>query len=165
MRYVTTIGKQEFLIDIIDEKHLALNGQVYQIDFDVICDQPVYSLLINEKSYEAYVYPVENAWQVLLHGRLYQAVVEDEAERRLRTASAGAVSEHEEFKLEAPMPGLVVAVPVTEGQEIKKGEVLVILESMKMQNELRSPRDGSVSRLRVKAGDNVEQHQTMLSVV
>jgi biotin carboxyl carrier protein len=60
---------------------------------------------------------------------------------------------------------MVVAVPVEEGHEINKGDVLVILESMKMQNELKSPRDGTVSRVRVKPGDSVEQKETLLSVV
>jgi biotin carboxyl carrier protein len=62
------------------------------------------------------------------------------------------------------MPGLVVAVVVNEGQEVKKGQVLLILESMKMQNELKSPRDGVVGRVRVNAGESVEQRQTLLSV-
>jgi propionyl-CoA carboxylase alpha chain len=62
------------------------------------------------------------------------------------------------------MPGLVVAIPVEEGQEVKKGQVLVILESMKMQNELKSPRDGRVHRIKAKAGESVEQKQTLLSL-
>ena len=62
------------------------------------------------------------------------------------------------------MPGLIVKIPVSEGQEVKKGDVLVILESMKMQNELKSPRDGKVTRIQVKPGDSVEQRQTILSV-
>jgi biotin carboxyl carrier protein len=60
---------------------------------------------------------------------------------------------------------MVVSIPVCEGQVIQKGDVLVVLESMKMQNELRSPRDGKVTRLRIKAGDRVEQKETILSVV
>jgi biotin carboxyl carrier protein len=63
------------------------------------------------------------------------------------------------------MPGLVVAIPVAEGQPVQKGQVLLILESMKMQNELKSPRDGTVGRLRVKPGETVEQKQTLLSVM
>jgi biotin carboxyl carrier protein len=54
---------------------------------------------------------------------------------------------------------------VSEGQEVVKGDVLVVLESMKMQNELRSPRAGKVARLRFKPGDSVEQKATLLSVV
>ena len=63
------------------------------------------------------------------------------------------------------MPGLVVAIPVTEGQKVTRGQVLLILESMKMQNELKSPRDGTISRVRVKTGETVEQKQTLLSVM
>ncbi|MCK7520363.1 MAG: acetyl-CoA carboxylase biotin carboxyl carrier protein subunit [Ignavibacteriales bacterium] len=62
------------------------------------------------------------------------------------------------------MPGLVVAIPVEEGQQVKKGQVLLILESMKMQNELKSPRDGTVNRIKVRAGESVEQKQPLLSV-
>lgn len=63
------------------------------------------------------------------------------------------------------MPGLVVAIPVEEGQPIQKGQVLLILESMKMQNELKAPREGTVGRIRVKPGETVEQKQTLLSVM
>jgi biotin carboxyl carrier protein len=53
---------------------------------------------------------------------------------------------------------------VEEGQDVQKGQVLLVLESMKMQNELKSPRDGKVHRIKVKAGESVEQKQTLLSV-
>jgi biotin carboxyl carrier protein len=102
---------------------------------------------------------------VLLRGRLYPITVEDERENRLRSAAGGGVAETGEFHLRAPMPGLVVAIPVAEGQPVQKGQVLLILESMKMQNELKSPRDGTVGRLRVKPGETVEQKQTLLSVM
>jgi biotin carboxyl carrier protein len=75
------------------------------------------------------------------------------------------VAETGEFLLKSPMPGLVVAIPVEEGQEVKKGQVLLILESMKMQNELKAPRDGVVHRIKVKTGETVEQRQTLLSVM
>jgi biotin carboxyl carrier protein len=164
MRYVTTIGEQEFLLEILDECHVLVNGKPYEVDFNSIGEGPVYSMLLDGKSFEAYVYPSEDAWQVLLHGQSYPALVIDEREKRLRAAGGGRVSEGVEFQLRAPMPGLVVSVLVENGQEVQKGDVLIILESMKMQNELKAPRPGKVSRLRVKVGDSVEQHQIMLSV-
>jgi len=63
------------------------------------------------------------------------------------------------------MPGLVVSITVSEGDKIEKGQVLIILESMKMQNELKSPKAGTIGRIRVKPGDSVEQRQPLLSVV
>ena len=57
-----------------------------------------------------------------------------------------------------------MSVLVEEGQNVEKGQVMLILESMKMQNELKAPRDGVVGRVRVKAGESVEQKQSMLSL-
>src|SRR6266487_1464750 len=165
MRYITTVEGRQFLVEIIDEKHVSVDGKVYEVDFESVSDQPVYSLIVDGKSHEAYAAQGEDNWQVLLRGRLYPVMVEDEREKRLRSAVGGGVAESGEFLLRAPMPGLVVAIPIEEGQAIKKGQVLLILESMKMQNELKSPRDGMVGRVRVKAGETVEQKQTLLSVM
>jgi len=164
MLYVTTIGEREYMVEILDERHILLDGKPLEIDFEQIVDQPIYSLLVDGKSYESFIYPADKAWQVLIYGRSYPVLVEQEMERRLRMASGGGVSEKSEYHLKSPMPGLVVSVPVTDGQPIEKGDVLVVLESMKMQNELKCPRPGVVTRLRVKAGDSVEQHQTLLIV-
>lgn len=165
MRYITTIDQNEFMIDILDDQQIQVNGVPYKVDFDSVGNQPVFSLILNGVSYEAYVYPEGDSWQVLLQGRLYTATVEDEREKRLRAAAGGKVADRGEFHLKAPMPGLVIAIPVKEGDSVKKGDVLVILESMKMQNELKSPCEGTVSRMRVNIGESVEQNQTLLSVV
>ena len=165
MSYITTIGDQEFTVEIVDEKHVIVNGTTYHVDFNSIAGQPVYSLLVDGKSYEAYVYPAEDAWQVLFKGRSFTVMVQDEREKRLRETSGVGVGERKEYHLKAPMPGLVVSVPVSEGQDVEEGDVLIVLELMKMQNELKSPRTGKVARLRISEGANVEQNETMLSVV
>jgi biotin carboxyl carrier protein len=165
MKYITTVEDRQFLVEIIDEKHVSVDGKVYEVDFESVSGQPVYSLIVDGKSHESYVAPGDHDWQVLIRGRLYPVTVEDEREKRLRSAAGGGVAETGEYHLRAPMPGLVVAILVEENQAIKKGQVLLILESMKMQNELKSPRDGTVGRVRVKAGETVEQKQTLLSVM
>ena len=165
MKYITTVEGREFTVEVLDEKHISVNGKVYEVDFESVSGQPVYSLIVDGRSHESYVARGDDNWQVLLRGRLYPITVEDEREKRLRAAAGGGVTEGGEFVLKAPMPGLVVAVPVSEGQEVKKGQVILILESMKMQNELKAPRDGTVQRVKVKAGESVEQKQTLLSVM
>ncbi|OGN75891.1 MAG: hypothetical protein A2X25_01750 [Chloroflexi bacterium GWB2_49_20] len=165
MKYVTNVNGKEYSIEILDDHQLCLDGQILDIDFVSIADQPVFSLIIGGKSFEAYVYPGEDDYQVLLQGRSFSIKVEDEREKRLRTAGGSTISESTEYHLKSPMPGMVVSLPISEGQAVTKGQVLVILESMKMQNELKSPRDGTLARVRVKPGDNVEQRQTLLSVV
>jgi biotin carboxyl carrier protein len=165
MKYVTTIKDKEYVVEIIDERHININGKNMEVDFESVSGQPVYTMLIDGKSYEAYVYEGDEEWQVLLLGRQYPVKVEDERERRLKAAGGGRVQETGEFHLKSPMPGLIVAIPVQENQPVEKGQVLVILESMKMQNELRAPRAGTVQRLKVKAGESVEPKQTLLSIL
>jgi biotin carboxyl carrier protein len=164
MKYITTVEDRQYLVEVIDEKHVSVDGKLYNVDFESVSGQPVFSLIVDGKSHEAYVQEGDDNWQVLMRGRLYPVKVEDEREKRLRAAAGGGVAETGEYHLKAPMPGLVIAVPVAEGQEVKKGQVLLILESMKMQNELKSPRDGKISRIRVKSGESVEQRQALLSV-
>jgi biotin carboxyl carrier protein len=165
MKYITTIDDKQFTVEIIDEKHVSVDGKVYEIDFESVAGQPVYSLIVDGRSHESYIYQGDENWQVLMRGRLYPVQVEDEREKRLRAAAGGSVAETGEFHLRAPMPGLVVAIPATEGQSVKRGQVILILESMKMQNELKAPRDGTIGRIRVRPGESVEQKQTLLSMI
>ncbi|MBI5934467.1 MAG: biotin attachment protein [Chloroflexi bacterium] len=164
MKYITTLDGKEYSIEIIDAHHVAIDGRVQEVDFESISGQPVFSLIVDGKSYESYVYETEEGWQVLTRGRQYNLTVEDEREKRLRAAAGSGVAESGEYHLKAPMPGLVVSIPVKEGDKVEKGQVLVILESMKMQNELKSPKAGVVGRIRVKQGETVEQRQALLSV-
>ncbi len=164
MKYITTIDNKEFEIEVVDERHIRIGERLMEVDFESVSGQPVFSLIVDGKSYESFVYQGEENWEVLLRGRQYPVKVEDEREKRLRAAAGGGVTEGGEFHLKAPMPGLVVIIPVEEGQEVKKGQVILILESMKMQNELKAPRDGVMGRIRVKAGESVEQKQTLLSM-
>ena len=165
MKYITTVNDQEFEVEILDERHVAVNGKVYEVDMAAVSGQPLYSLLADNQSFEGYVYAEDEQWQVLMGGTLYEVLVEDEQLRRLRLAGGGGGKESGPFLLKAPMPGLVVAVPVTEGQEVKKGDVLVVLESMKMQNELKAGKDGKVEKVKVEVGQAVDQGQVMVSVV
>jgi biotin carboxyl carrier protein len=164
MKYIAIINEREYNVEILDEGRVSVDGVTYNVDLTSVSDQPVYSLILNGRSYEALVSPSEEFWQVLMQGKLYTVQVEDERERRLRAAGGAQLGEQKEFYLKAPMPGLVVAIPVVTGQEVEQGDVLIILESMKMQNELKSPRAGRVTRIRVEEGDTVDQKETLLSV-
>ncbi|MGD0611950.1 MAG: biotin/lipoyl-containing protein [Anaerolineales bacterium] len=165
MRYSTRVDDREHQIEILDEHHVRLNERMHEIDFVSVSGQPIYSLIIDGKSFEAYVYPEEAGWQVLLVGRQYQVQVREEHETRLARTQTTGPDEEEEYPLRAPMPGLVVSIPVQEGQRVEPGQVLLVLESMKMQNELRSPRGGQVHGLAVKPGESVEPKQLLLRVV
>ena len=165
MKYIAEVDGSEFTVEILDEHHIRFGKEILEVDLAAVSGQPLFSLIVNGESFEGYVYPDELSWQVLLLGRSYLVTIEDEREKRLRTSDATPSSQGREFTLKAPMPGQAVAVLVGQGQLVDKGEILVILESMKMQNELRAPFAGTVARLRVKAGDSVQQKQILLNLV
>ena len=77
MKYIATVEGKEFMVEIIDDKHVNVNGKVYEIDFESVSGQPVYSLLVDSKSHESYVARGDDNWQVLLRGRLYPVTVEE----------------------------------------------------------------------------------------
>jgi biotin carboxyl carrier protein len=162
MRYLATVEGQSYEIEINGENEITVNGKPIEVDIIAVADHSVFSLILDGISYEAYVYPNDMEVEVLMRGKRYPVHVEDERQIRLRQTTKDSVADTGEFLLKAPMPGLVVSVPVVMEQEVKAGDNLVILESMKMQNELKAPRDGKVARLRVQAGDNVDQNQVLI---
>ncbi len=165
MKYIAEVDGQEFATEILDEHHIRFGKEILEVDLAAVSGQPLYSLIVNGESFEGYVYPEERGWQVLLLGRAYSIIIEDEREKRLRAKDTGSADLGREFIMKAPMPGLAVSVLVNEDQIVEKGQILLILESMKMQNELRAPFAGKIVRLKVKAGDSVQQKQILLILI
>lgn len=164
MKYVATVEDQNYEVEINSEHELTLDGVRLQVDFQSAAAESVFSLIVNGRSYEACVYPTDAGLEVMLAGRMYHVIVEDERERLLRQASVGPAVQRGDYHLRAPMPGLVVTVPIEEGQQVARGDILVILESMKMQNELKAPREGIITNVRVRTGDRVDQNQVMVTL-
>ena len=68
------------------------------------------------------------------------------------------------MKIAAPMPGTIVSVNVSDGQSVKKGDVLVVLEAMKMENEIKAPKDGTVTGISVSKGESVDTGATLVTI-
>ena len=164
MKYYAKVDDQEFVIEVGHENTIIVNGEPFDIDFQKLPDSGVSSLIIGHHSLEAVVEEKENDWQVLIRGDLYDVNVEDERSRRLASARGDLAVEEGEVIVRSPMPGIVIAVTVSKGQYVEKGEKVAILESMKMENELRSPREGTVSQIMVEAGASVEKDQALVVV-
>ena len=163
MKYVTTVGDQQYTIDINKENEIVLDGEVINADMQQMPDTLMYSIVIDGKSHDVRLSEGDGVYVVQLGGQIYEVVVEDERTRRL-AGLKGNVALTGEAILKAPMPGVVVEVPVTTGQEVAQGDIVIVLESMKMQNEFKAPRAGTVHMIYVAAGDKVEQNDTMITI-
>jgi biotin carboxyl carrier protein len=165
MKYITVVGDRSYIIDVEREGEVVQDGQTHQLDFRAIDQEGLYSLLMDNKSYEALVVEESDGQlRVVIDGALYTVNVMDERAKRLAEAAGGFAPPNGEQGLKSPMPGLIVAIPVQEGDVVKKGQVVVVLESMKMQNELKSPREGTVSAIKITPGQAVEQGQVLLVI-
>ncbi|HSH04935.1 MAG TPA: acetyl-CoA carboxylase biotin carboxyl carrier protein subunit [Anaerolineae bacterium] len=164
MKYITKIEDKEYIIEIDNDDQITINDQPFAINFEQLSDG-VISLLINNQSHEAIVEEGDgNIWDVLLSGELYAVEVQDERAYRLSQARGSAGGAKGEVVIKSPMPGLILNVLVKPDQEVAKGDKVIILESMKMENELRAPRDGIIKRVSAAVGDSVEKDQALLII-
>lgn len=164
MKYQTIVNGQTFDIEINEDGRILVNGEERAIDFREMRTGELYSVLLDHQSFEAVVEERDDLYHVLMSGDLYEVKVTDERSRRLASAFMSFGDAGGEASIRAPMPGLIVRVPVAEGQAVAKGETVIILESMKMENELKSPRDGTIHHLYVAPGDSVEQNKVLVTI-
>lgn len=164
MKYITSVNGQEYIIEIDQDDEITVNGERHGIDFQQLSEGGTLSLLIDHRSLEAIVEERDDAWEVLLHGELYTVQVQDERAYRLAQARGQLADASGAVVIRSPMPGLILNVLVEEGARVEKGETVVILESMKMENELKASRDGVVTRVHVSNGDSVEKNQELVAI-
>ncbi len=163
---MTFVNGKEYVIEVDRENEVTVNGESYVIDFHNLSARGLVSLLLNNHSYEGVVEEDENSmWDVLLRGELYEVKVQDERAYRLAKARGVLAEDSNEAVIKSPMPGIIVTVPAVVGEPIKKGDTVIILESMKMENELKSPIDGILIKVMVEAGDSVEKGLKMAVII
>jgi biotin carboxyl carrier protein len=163
VKYIATTDGQEYCIELEEPGVVTVNGARHQVDLQSIDGGFHYSLLVGAASLEVFVERCDDLCFVTIEGQRYQVQVEDE---RLRQAGRRreAVLELGEAEVTSPMPGLVVAVLVEAGQPIRAGEGLLILEAMKMENEIRAPRSGVVERVNVTPGQRVSRDDILVRI-
>lgn len=118
----------------------------------------VYSILLGHRSFEIKIDSGEGSYTAAVNGRRFDIAIRDP--RKLARAGTGVADEGPQ-KLTAPMPGKVVRVLVEEGQQVDSGQGLVVVEAMKMQNEMKSPKAGVVKSIPVKQGGSVSAGQVL----
>ena len=173
MKYITTItptgapleSSKTYEVEIDDGGVVHVDGRAYRVDMCQVGEQAVYSLLLDERSYEVHVESRSRQdFHVIVSGEGYEAQVQDEFSHRLARASSGLSGAGTESAIKAPIPGLVVKVNVKEGDRVEAGQPIVILEAMKMENELRAQRAGTVATIHAQPGDSVNQGETLITL-
>jgi biotin carboxyl carrier protein len=178
VRCVATVGSATLTIDLEDDgavRAVKLDGGERTVDWRAVGGRALsaqgeraghYSLLIGDRSYEMFIRaagPQEsgaNAFEVSVGGQTFEVGVQDERARALASL-VGEARASGDVTIRAPMPGLVSTVLVSEGDEVQRGQAVVVLEAMKMENDLSAARAGIVKVLRVAKGQTVAQGEAL----
>lgn len=164
MRYVITVEEEVFQIDVGREGRVWVNDRLYDVDLQGLDGRPEYSLLVDHRSYEAHVEQVaRDEYRMEVAGRPYRACLQQEGQCRPQD-DTGCSDSTEMSAVCAPLPGLLVAVPVTVGQHVLSGEVVAVLESMKMNLELCAPWGGVVQSVHATPGMDVGQGDVLVNI-
>jgi biotin carboxyl carrier protein len=166
MRYTTTIGETTFALAIEDSKPaLSLDGAPLTVDLAPVTPPSLYSLIMDGRSFEVFVEQGERGeYFIVIGGEQYAVVVASERDAPPSRTSPRALSHSGETLVKAPMPGLVVAVTVSVGDNVRAGQGLIQLEAMKMENELLAPAGGTVRAVHALKGQMVSVGQLLITI-
>jgi biotin carboxyl carrier protein len=158
MAFIARLGEKTYTVDIEEIGkslyRVSVDGSEFLVDGKKT-GLTNYSLIVDNRSFEIEVDVKEDEYRVLVDGRNYHIDLVDE--RRVRLGGLQSDIELQgRQNVSVPMPGKIIAVLVAEGDKVEKGQGLVIVEAMKMENEVRCPINGEVKEVRVKTGDAVE---------
>ncbi len=140
-------GEKEFSFDLIEVK------------------QNYFHIIKDHKSFNAEVVShntAEKSFQIKVNQTVYSVIVKDRYDELLHQLGMDTALANKLSNIKAPMPGLVLNILVGEGTDVKKGDALLVLEAMKMENILKSPADGIVKKVSVKKGMAVEKNQILI---
>jgi biotin carboxyl carrier protein len=177
MKYYVEIGRTEIGLEITQTQQGTLVRPIEQLDTDeatpvdfavvhanVDTGEGLYSIIAGGRSYQLYLEPTDQGFRVALgRERLVMSVL-TEREWRLRKSAPRQSAHAGQITISAPMPGLVKAVLVSVGDSVGKGQRLLVLEAMKMENDINSPADGKVTKIDVEPGAVVDGGKAMISI-
>ena len=165
MQFESTIDDRSFDVEIDHENHSAtVDGKA--ITYELI-SQSNGRVLFRSGTKLHIIDNIEVDKQNIsfsIDGKFVKTVVKDEQELLLERLGFSTDELASVGLLEAPMPGKILELLVAEGDEVEEGQPVVILEAMKMENELKAPATGTVASVSVTESDNVEKNQTILEI-
>ncbi len=142
---------------------VRLNGAERTAEFEWVAEGEV-RLTLDGANHRVFARRSPGGWRLTVRGRTFDVAVEDERTRTLRTLAGRTAGGRGPREVRAPMPGLVTRVLAEAGQRVDAGDGLVVIEAMKMENELRAREPGRVAGIAVRPGDVVDRDQILATL-
>lgn len=156
--------QSELTLETGKDGSYSINSEA--INPDILEIKPgIFSVIINNQSHNAEVIrrdDREKVFHIRVNGNVYKLQARDKYDELLHELGMDNLKSKKATDLKAPMPGLVVEVSVKEGEEVKQGDRLVVLEAMKMENILKAPADAVIKKIHVTKGNAVEKNEVLV---
>jgi pyruvate carboxylase subunit B len=164
MKYFVTLGEREVEV-VIDGERVTVEGRTVVVHQTIIAGTPLHQVMIDGRPL---LLPLDRQgpgrWSVTAWGEKRDASVLDERARHIQGLVRQAEPASHGGVVRAPMPGLVLRIPVAVGQEVAAGQGVLVLEAMKMENEIKATAPGLVAAIPVREGQAVEKGQVLLQM-
>ena len=162
MKYIVTVAGREIEVDLEGDQ-VRVGGRSLSAALRRVPGTPLRHLLVDGRPSTLVIEGNgRGQWTIGVRGEQWDVEAVDERTRHIRSLTSAATGDRGAAPLKAPMPGLVVRVLAEPGQGITRGAGLVVLEAMKMENELKAAADAKVKTVRVRAGEAVEKGQVLV---
>ncbi len=163
MKYRVKIGERKYEVGIDgDGTGITVNGRRLKVDLRSLKGDKLHSILADNENFEFELERSNGGYNLWHRGGQVFVEVTDEKTERFKRLMGAAETGRKQAVLRAAMPGLVVKVEVEPGQRIKKGDGLLIIEAMKMENEIKAQSPGVIKEIKVKPGQPVEKNQVLV---
>jgi biotin carboxyl carrier protein len=168
MYTITVNGTKEFKTELNSQNKEVISGTLNGAEFSaniIKVREGVYHLMKDNVSYNLEVVkhiPDEKKMVVKINNTSYTLDIKDKYDDLLHSLGLDNLATKKVNDIKAPMPGMVLNILVSEGQEVKKGDALIVLEAMKMENILKSPTDGTIKKIAITKGVAVEKNQLLI---
>jgi len=157
--YSVSIDGKTYTVVVSDDGEVTVDG----VRVDVLrTGRCVYSVLVDGESTRVVAGPGENSYEVLISGTNMEVSVETARKKLLKSLAQSSGTGKKKLEVRAPMPALVVKIEVEVGDDVAAGQGLIILEAMKMENELKSHQAGKVKEIMVAKGKPVEKGELLM---
>ncbi len=167
MLKVKVNNKKEHTIVLDDAITGTIDGKAFSWDVIKVKDGS-FHVIKDNRSFNVEVIKADVAeknFLVSINGNKYQVNVKDKFDELLKSLGMDNLATNKINEIKAPMPGLVLEIRVAEGDTVKKGDAILVLEAMKMENSIKSPTDGIIKKINVKKGIAVEKNQVLINFV
>jgi biotin carboxyl carrier protein len=162
VKYIVTVAGREIEVDI-DGDEVRVEGRSLSAALGAVAGTPLRHLLVDGRPSTLVLEGTgRGRWTISVRGERWEVEAVDERTRHIRSLTGAATRDRGAAALKAPMPGLVVRVLTEPGQAVSRGAGVVVLEAMKMENELKAPTDGVVAKVLVQERQTVEKGATLI---